>query len=32
MLLDTSGLMCVFDRRDFRHQDALEFYNAAPHG
>jgi predicted nucleic acid-binding protein len=22
--------MCVFDRRDFRHQDALEFYNAAP--
>ena len=30
MLLDTSGLMCVFDRRDFRHQDALEFYNAAP--
>jgi predicted nucleic acid-binding protein len=29
MLLDTSGLMCVFDRRDFRHQDALDFYNAA---
>ena len=29
MLLDTSGLMCLFDRRDFRHQDALDFYNAA---
>jgi len=29
MLLDTSGLMCVFDRRDFRHRDALEFYSAA---
>jgi len=21
--------MCLFDRRDFRHQDALEIYNAA---
>jgi len=30
MILDTSGLMCVFDRRDFRHRDASEFYNAAP--
>ena len=30
MLLDTSGLMCLFDRRDFRHQNAFEFYNAAP--
>lgn len=30
MLLDTSGLMCLFDRRDFRHPDALGFYNAAP--
>ncbi|HEV7843047.1 MAG TPA: PIN domain-containing protein [Pyrinomonadaceae bacterium] len=30
MLLDTSGLMCLLDRRDFRHRDALEFYNAAP--
>jgi uncharacterized protein len=30
MLLDTSGLMCLFDRRDFRHQDAVDFYNAAP--
>lgn len=29
MLLDTSGLMCLFDRRDFRHQDAVDFYNAA---
>jgi uncharacterized protein len=29
MLLDTSGLMCLFDRRDFRHQDALSFYNSA---
>lgn len=29
MLLDTSGLMCLFDRREFRHQDALDFYNAA---
>ncbi|MDT7779655.1 MAG: hypothetical protein QOC99_2167 [Acidobacteriota bacterium] len=23
MLLDTSGLMCLFDLRDFRHADAL---------
>ncbi len=30
MLLDTSGLMCLFDRRGFRHPDALGFYNAAP--
>lgn len=30
MLLDTSGLMCLLDRRDFRHEDALEFYTAAP--
>lgn len=29
MLLDTSGLLCLFDRRDFRHQDAVDFYNAA---
>ncbi len=29
MLLDTSGLLCLFDRRDFRHPDALGFYNAA---
>ena len=30
MLLDTSGLLCLFDRRDFRHQEAVDFYNAAP--
>lgn len=30
MLLDTSGLMCLFDRRDFRHDAARTFYDAAP--
>ncbi len=30
MLLDTSGLMCLFDRRDFRHADAQTLYDAAP--
>jgi predicted nucleic acid-binding protein len=30
MLLDTSGLMCLFDLRDFRHADALGFYDTAP--
>ncbi|HEY0173846.1 MAG TPA: PIN domain-containing protein [Pyrinomonadaceae bacterium] len=30
MLLDTSGLMCLFDLRDFRHADALTFYDTAP--
>ena len=30
MLLDTSGLMCLFDRRDFRHADAQTFYDSAP--
>ncbi|MCA1594730.1 MAG: PIN domain-containing protein [Acidobacteria bacterium] len=30
MLLDTSGLMCLFDRRDFRHTDAQTFYDTAP--
>lgn len=30
MLLDTSGLMCLFDRRDFRHADAQTLYNSAP--
>ena len=30
MLLDTSGLMCLFDRRDFRHADAKTFYDTAP--
>jgi|ERR1051326_5494614 predicted nucleic acid-binding protein len=29
MLLDTSGLMCLFDRRDFRHADAETFYDTA---
>jgi predicted nucleic acid-binding protein len=27
MLLDTSGLMCLFDRKDERHTAAIEFYN-----
>jgi len=30
MFLDTSGLMCLFDRRDFRHGDAQTFYDTAP--
>jgi len=30
MLLDTSGLMCLFDGRDFRHADARTFYDTAP--
>jgi predicted nucleic acid-binding protein len=30
MLLDTSGLLCLFDRRDFRHADATTFYDSAP--
>jgi predicted nucleic acid-binding protein len=29
MLLDTSGLMCLFDLRDFRHADARILYDAA---
>lgn len=29
MLLDTSGLMCLFDLRDFRHADAVTLYDAA---
>jgi uncharacterized protein len=29
MLLDTSGLMCLFDLRDFRHADARTFYDTA---
>ncbi|HEX8265109.1 MAG TPA: PIN domain-containing protein [Pyrinomonadaceae bacterium] len=29
MLLDTSGLMCIFDMRDFRHADAIAFYDGA---
>lgn len=30
MLLDTSGLLCYFDRDDARHQDALTFFTLAP--
>ena len=30
MLLDTSGLMCLLDLRDFRHALALNFYDSAP--
>jgi uncharacterized protein len=30
MLLDTSGLLCCFDRRDPRHGVAGEFFAAAP--
>lgn len=29
MFLDTSGLMCLFDLRDFRHADARTLYDAA---
>lgn len=29
MLLDTSGLLCLIDRRDFRHKDASKLYDAA---
>jgi uncharacterized protein len=29
MLLDTSGLLCLFDQRDFRHRDAQAFYDGA---
>lgn len=29
MLLDTSGLMCLFDQRDIRHANATEDYNSA---
>ncbi len=31
MLLDTSGLMCLFDKRERRHAQAGEFYRAARH-
>jgi predicted nucleic acid-binding protein len=31
MLLDTSGLMCLFDRRDIRHANATRYYDSAPH-
>jgi uncharacterized protein len=30
MLLDTSGLMCLFDRRDVRYADATKYYDSAP--
>ena len=29
MLLDTSGLMCLFDKRETRHAQAIEHYNSA---
>jgi predicted nucleic acid-binding protein len=29
MLLDTSGLMCLFDRRDGRHAAAAKHYDSA---
>ncbi len=29
MFLDTSGLMCLFDRRDTRHANAIRHYDAA---
>lgn len=29
MLLDTSGLMCLFDRRDLRHTSATRHYDSA---
>ena len=29
MLLDTSGLMCLFDRRDVRHASASKHYDSA---
>ena len=29
MLLDTSGLMCLFDRRDFRQASAVKLYGSA---
>lgn len=29
MFLDTSGLMCLFDRRDTRHSNAIKHYDAA---
>lgn len=29
MLLDTSGLMCLFDRKDYRHASAVKYYDSA---
>lgn len=31
MLLDTSGLMCLFDQRDTRHAQATQKYESATH-
>lgn len=28
MLLDTSGLMCLFDQREFRHASATDLYSS----
>lgn len=30
MLVDTSGLICLLDKRDIRHADAIRLYNSAP--
>jgi predicted nucleic acid-binding protein len=30
MLLDTSGLLCYFDRSEIRHGDAVTLFQAAP--
>ena len=30
MLIDTSRLMCLLDKRDIRHADAIRHYNSAP--
>lgn len=30
MLLDTSGLLCLYDDSDHRHQDAETYFDAAP--
>lgn len=29
LFLDTSGLMCLFDQNDFRHEQASEFFKSA---
>jgi predicted nucleic acid-binding protein len=30
MLIDTSGLLCLFDQKDLRHRKATEYYDSAP--
>ena len=30
MFVDTSGLLCLFDRRDFRHERAHDLIDKAP--